>query len=49
MCDSIDCPICEISLSDDYNIDLNAFEVDENTTIHCKDCDLKLNFKLVQV
>ncbi len=49
MCDSIDCPVCEINLSDELNIDLDTFEIDENTTIHCKDCDLQLNFKIVQI
>jgi hypothetical protein len=49
MCDSIDCPICEISLSDELNIDLDTFDIDENTTINCKDCNLQLKFKIVQI
>ena len=49
MCDSIDCPVCEISLSEELNIDLDTFEVDENTIIHCKDCDLQLIFRLIKI
>lgn len=49
MCDSIDCSVCEISLSNELNIDLDSFEVDENTSLHCKDCDLQLSFRIVRI
>lgn len=49
MCDSIDCPVCKISISDELNINLETFEVDENTIIHCKDCDLTINFILKKI
>ncbi len=49
MCDTIDCPVCGIDLSDELNIDLYTFTVDENTTIECKDCVLQLKFKIVKI
>lgn len=49
MCDSINCPICDIDLSEELNIDLSKFEVDNDTSIYCTDCDLKINFKIVKI
>ncbi len=49
MCDSINCPICEINLSDELNIDLNTFEVEDNTTIRCNDCNLQIAFKILKI
>lgn len=49
MYDSITCPNCEINLSDELNINLDTFEIDENTTIFCKGCDLQIRFKIVKI
>ncbi len=46
ICDSLNCPICDIDLSDELGIDLETFVVDDNTSIYCKDCDLIIKFKI---
>lgn len=49
MCDSINCPICDIDLSDELSIDLKNFAVDDNSSIQCKDCDLLIKFKIKRI
>lgn len=49
ICDSIDCPVCESNLSDEKNIDLEKFLIDENTSIHCENCDTKIVFQRVKI
>jgi hypothetical protein len=49
MCDALNCPICDIDLLDELNIDLEKFEIDNNTSIHCVNCDLKINFDIVKI
>lgn len=49
MCDSINCPICDTDLSMENGIDLDHFEVDDDTVIYCEGCDINLKFKIVQL
>ena len=47
MCDSINCPVCDIDLSEELDMDLQKFEVDNDSTIYCESCDLTIKFKIV--
>jgi hypothetical protein len=49
MCDSINCPVCDIDLSEENGINLQSFEVSEDTFIYCEGCDLTLRFKIIQI
>ncbi len=49
MCDSLNCPICDIDLLDELDIDLKKFEVDDNTSIHCENCNSKINFEIAKI
>ena len=49
MCDSINCPICDIDLLVENKIDLSTFEVNEDTIIYCEGCDLNLRFKIAKI
>jgi hypothetical protein len=49
MCDSISCPICDVDLADENEIDLASFNVDNDTIIYCEGCDINLRFKIVRI
>lgn len=49
MCDSLNCPPCDIDLLKELNIVLEKFEIDNNTSLHCVNCDSKINFKIVKI
>jgi hypothetical protein len=49
MCDSIGCPICETNLSEELNINLETFEIDENTILHCNNCDSIIKFRIKMI
>lgn len=42
---SLECPCCEFPL--DETLDLDAFEVDNGTKIHCENCNTIIKFKIV--
>ncbi|OIP46089.1 MAG: hypothetical protein COZ16_04970 [Flavobacteriaceae bacterium CG_4_10_14_3_um_filter_31_253] len=49
MCDSINCPVCDVNLLEELDINLKNFVIDENTLIKCRDCDIiiKLEIKII--
>ena len=49
MCDSINCPICGINLSEELGIDLQTFVVNNDTSIYCEGCDMTVKFKIVKI
>lgn len=49
MCDSINCPICDSNLTDEYDINLDDFEFDDDTSILCKNCDTLIKFKIKKI
>lgn len=44
---SLECPCCEFLLDETLDIDLNTFEVDNETKIHCENCNAIIKFKIV--
>lgn len=44
---ALECPCCEYWLDEHLNIDLNTFEVDDNTEIYCGNCDTLIRFKII--
>lgn len=49
MFESLNCPICDIDLTDELGIDLRNFEVSDDTTIYCEGCDLTIKFKIKRI
>lgn len=49
MFESLNCPICDIDLTDELGIDLRNFEVSDNTLIYCRGCDLSIKFKIKRI
>lgn len=46
---SLECPCCEYLLDEHLNLNLNTFNVDNNTIINCENCDTIIKFKIVKL